>query len=482
MSLVWLLDTPARGAGAEEQTTPESSETGGASAPPLEDFDFGDEFSDLESPEAPAPQVEEEQGANATDWTSRFDLTGYVGLSAAYGFDPDAPKIGEADYHGFTRSRAELSLQLDIFLPANWKARLEGKGFYDGVYRLRGRDDYTDQVLDGYEDGYEKELELVENYVQGSVLPWLDLKLGRQIVNWGYADSFRVLDVLNPLDNREPGLVDIEDLRLPVTMSLVEAFWGDWTLSAAAIHENRLDKLPRYGNPYNPSPVPDPPRDKPKTWGFDPEYAFSAASSMHGFDLSVRYARVYENYPRAELIFEPGNPVPKAHLIYDHISVAGFGAQFTLGSWLFKTENAYRRGLSFVLSGDETTSRLDNLIGIEYYGLPRNQTVAVEFVNQHLHDWQKEYKISPGAIHRNQRDLSLRYTANFFHEKLDLTLVGLLFQLGRDGQIWRLGLEYELSDSITLNSDLAIYQGGDGPVLDTWRHNDRVAFSIQYHF
>ena len=107
-----------------------------------------------------------------------------------------------------------MNLQLDVDLPWDWKGRVAGFGFYDWAYFANGRDDYTDDVR----DIYEWEVDFQEVWVQGSLLDDLDLKVGRQIVNWGRSDTLRVLDVLNPLDNREPGLTDIEDLRRPVSM------------------------------------------------------------------------------------------------------------------------------------------------------------------------------------------------------------------------------------------------------------------------
>ena len=64
---------------------------------------------------------------------------------------------------------------------------------------------------------------------------------------WGKSDNLRVTDVLNPLDNREPGLVDIEDLRLPTTMTKLDLYLGDWNLSGMVVHEVRFNKAPALG-------------------------------------------------------------------------------------------------------------------------------------------------------------------------------------------------------------------------------------------
>lgn len=106
---------------------------------------------------------------------------------------------------------------------------------------------------------YESDTEFREIFIRGKINPRLDLKVGRQIVVWGKSDNFRVVDVLNPPDLREPGLVDIENLRLPSCKSRLDYYQGDWSLSGLAIHEIRFDKLPPYGSDFYPFPVKLPP-------------------------------------------------------------------------------------------------------------------------------------------------------------------------------------------------------------------------------
>ncbi len=65
------------------------------------------------------------------------------------------------------------------------------------------------------------------------------------------SDTLRVLDVLNPLDNREPGRADIEDLRRPVTMVKLDWHIGrNWRLTGIAIPEIRFDDLPALGTDF----------------------------------------------------------------------------------------------------------------------------------------------------------------------------------------------------------------------------------------
>ena len=94
--------------------------------------------------------------------------------------------MGETDYRGLSRLRGELNLDIDIYLPHEWKGLLSGRTFYDAIYELTD-EEYTDEVL----ETYESEAEIGEAWIQGSVTKNLDLKIGRQILVWGKSDNIQ---------------------------------------------------------------------------------------------------------------------------------------------------------------------------------------------------------------------------------------------------------------------------------------------------
>ena len=157
---------------------------------------------------------------------SFLSIDGYLKLSSVYAYLAHEAAGTDTSWRGLTRLRPEIKLELDADLSEAWQARVSGHVFYDAAYSINGRDNYISDVL----DNYEKELEFDEVYLQGSLIKDLDLKAGRQIVVWGRSDNIRITDVLNPLDLRWPGLVDIEKLRLPVTMTKLDYYIKGWSL------------------------------------------------------------------------------------------------------------------------------------------------------------------------------------------------------------------------------------------------------------
>jgi hypothetical protein len=441
-----------------------------------------------------------------------WDLTGSVSLGGSVNYlkhDAFAGPGETTDYGGLQRLRTRLNLQLDVDLPFEWKGRVAGFGFYDWAYLANGRNNYTREVL----DEYEWEVDFQEVWVQGSLLDDLDLKVGRQIVNWGRSDSLRVLDVLNPLDNREPGLVDIEDLRRPVTMVKVDYYLGDWALSAIAIPEIRFSLNPRFGSDFAPVTASlgtfaafASPEDKPSESFNNTQWAAALMGIFSGWDVSFHYARMYRDLeyldPRVVLtdLGPPFGfvPIPSAgtELRHSRITLVGSGANYTIGSWLFKAEIAWIDGIDYTTStlvalgplgfvdvptGIVEKSRLDFMGGIEYYGFT-DTNIALEVVNRHIFGYRNDMRPIFG-LKENTLETALRITRTFMNERLELTALGIVFgSYAQDGSVVRLDFRYDLRDALELGGGIVFYQKGDFAPFDTIKRNDRFFFEIKYSF
>lgn len=413
-----------------------------------------------------------------------WNLTGSASLASSINFIDHRSATG-TDYTDLQKLRGRLNLQLDLELPRAWKARFAGYGFYDFAYRLQGRSKYTDAVL----DDYEWEVDSQDMYVRGEVVEDLDLKVGRQIVNWGRSDTLRVLDVLNPLDNREPGLADIEDLRLPVSMARLDYYRGAWSLTAIAIPEMRFDKNPPVGSDFVPSAQPLPPERTP-TPSFDhTEWAARAMGIFEGWDVSLHFARYWDDTTH----LAPGVATPFVAR-HSRLLMAGAGGNYTLGSWLFKGELAYIDGLDYTvvdgppgtppgpMSGVRTVdkARLDTMGGIEYYGIAET-SIALEIVNRHIHDFESRMRAFDAQ--RDALEGALRITADFMNARLHTTVLGVVFgERAQDGSIVRLEADYDLRDAVVVTAGILLFQNGDPLEVSAIDDNDRLFFEIKYSF
>jgi len=156
------------------------------------------------------------------------------------------------------------------------------KSYYDFVYQLENLT---------VPKGYKSEIELNELNIELEILPNLDFKIGRQVVVWGKSDSIRITDILNPLDNRKPGLVDIKNLRLGRTMSKLDYYVDNLNYSIIALHENRFSKNPKSGSDFKSATDLNEihPDDSFENTGI----AISLTGAFEGYDIGVYYANTY---------------------------------------------------------------------------------------------------------------------------------------------------------------------------------------------
>lgn len=405
---------------------------------------------------------------------SVIGLDGYFKLGASFNFAHDAPDPDEADWRDLSRLRSELQLELTVKPDSPWQAFVSGKGFYDAAYAIKGRDQFTDDVLDDYED----EAELREAYVLISPTASLDVKVGRQTVVWGKSDNIRVTDVLNPLDLREPGLTDIEDMRLPVTMTRVDYFKGPWRCTGVAVHEIRFNKAPVFGHDFFPATAPLPPEKKPANGGSNTEFGLAISGVFSGWDIAFYGARIFNDVPHVKRVREDAG-LERRHA---RLCMAGAAANLAMGNFLLKTEAAYFSGLEFYNTPGTDYDRIDVLAGAEYSGF-HETTVSLEAVIRHVNDFPDILESSPDNAVKDEFQTALRVEREFLNDTLKLTLLALTYGItGQDGALQRLSAQYDLTDAIQLTGGVALYHSGDLAGFETIGDNDRLYMEVKYHF
>jgi hypothetical protein len=434
------------------------AETGGGSA--LDGFD---------SSEEPAQSDAQREGAAEPP----FEIDGELFLASSFNYAHSAPRPGNADYRGLSRLQAGMRLAVDAEGPAGIHAHVSGRAFRDLAYAIKDRDDFTHGVL----QTYESDLELGEAWLRASPLPRVDLKVGRQIVVWGRSDTLRVLDVLNPVDEREPGIADLSDMRLPVAMTRVDGYFGRWTATGIAIHETRQNKEPVPGSDFFPpiggAPIPGVLR--PGHGGRDTQWAGALTGVFPGWDVSLHYASFYSEVPYLS------GPPPGFLNFRVRNQLFGASASWTSGNWLLKGEVAQRRGIRFA-SVQRHFSRTDFLAGIEYSRSSSSQA-ALEIAVRQLHGHESALLQFPDFTRRRRVETSLRYSVSLWNDRLRSTLLGIVFgEHAQDGTAYRLSFGYDLRDAWTLEGGIIVFEEGELPPLSAFDENDRVYLGVSYSF
>ncbi|NOQ46508.1 MAG: hypothetical protein GQ559_07525, partial [Desulfobulbaceae bacterium] len=248
--------------------------------------EFDDVLSGFDEPASEQTDRLDADDDTTPDW---LELGGSVGTAFSVNFAHDAPGQDEADFRDLSMLRTTVALDSELTF-GGWQIKISGHGFYDAAYSIQGRKQYTGALL----NLYEQELEFDDAYLIGSLTPSLDIKTGRQVVVWGKSDNVRVTDILNPLDNRLPGMVDIKNRRLPVTMTKLDYYTGAWNLSGIMIHEVRFDKNPVFNSDFFPGKGPLPSENTPGFSIDNQQYALALNGIFSGWDLSLYGAWIFD--------------------------------------------------------------------------------------------------------------------------------------------------------------------------------------------
>jgi len=368
--------------------------------------------------------------------------------------------------------RFDLGLETQYRFNEQWRLYASGRAQWDAAYTINGRENYTPEVLDAYEEF----IEWTDTFVEGRIAQ-LELKIGRQIVAWGNSETLRITDILNPLDLREPGLTDIEDLRLPVCMTRLDLPVGRIHLTAIAIHEIRFDRSSVIGHDFYPIDRALPPEAVPSSSWSNMEFAFSASSTFSGWDLSLYFAEVFDD--QAHLEFEP--PL-SFELVHSRIQMFGAAWDMAINNTLLKAEAAHFDGLEFFSLPGEKFSRTDTMLGLEYSGFT-DTSITFEAVRRHIHGWQDQLALAPDFASESRTDWVFRLSRFFLHQTLSVNLVGISFgTTGENGSMERLEARYDLNDSVEITGGIVFYHSGDHDHIADYGDNDRLFLEITYRF
>jgi hypothetical protein len=416
----------------------------------------------------PATRNEHQDGVYAV----RFN--GHASFRSTYNYAHKKPEANETDWRGLSSLRSEVMLEIDTKLGENWSARISGIAAYDVAYDLNGRDSYTNEV----QDNYIEEAELLETYVQGRLLRYLDVKAGRQIVVWGNLDNIRVTDVLNPLNIREIGVTDIEDRRIPVNMLKIDAYIFNWTLSGLAIPEIRFNKNPEYGSDFYPADLPPVHEDTPESGFENMEYALSASGVFSGWDIAFYWADVYSDeshLKRLPALFQ-------VELAHTHLNLYGAAFDVAFGNWLLKFEVAHITGLKYFNTADETYSRTDVGAGIEFSGFSET-ILGLELVRRHINDYDDVLENEPDNLEKISTQSAVMLTKTWLNETLSLTILASAFGTDlKKGSLQRYELVYDISDDLLVKGGRVAYQSGSTTGFNNIGDNDRLFIEFKYSF
>ncbi len=375
-------------------------------------------------------------------------LNGFLDARTGYRLQED-PYAGD-------RPLAEARLQLDGAVHADWfRLSLRADLVADDVTRERAVD---------LEAGTGP-VDLREANVLLTPAPFLDLKIGRQILTWGTGDLLFINDLF-PKDWRSffAGR-DEEYLKAPSDAVLVSLFPALATIDIAYTPRFDADRAisgerfsywnPMLGRRAGRDAVADP--DQPDRWGRDDEIALRVSRNVRGHELAG-YA--YHGFWKSPEGFDPVAMQPA----FRRLTVYGASARGNVSGGILNLEGGYYDSRDDRAGADPfvPNSQVRALVGYDRE-LRRNLTGGLQYYLEWMQDYSGYRRSLDAGMPARDEDrhvVTLRLTQQLLAQTLTLSLFGYWSPSDRDGYL-RPVVKYKASDAVLLTAGANVFLGAD---------------------
>jgi len=324
------------------------------------------------------------------------------------------------------------------------------------------------------------DLELHEAYLHHSTQDW-ELRLGRQIVRWGKADQISPVDNVNPEDQREFVIPELEDRKIPNWMARLRLFPGDLTLEGVFIPFFRKNTFDYFGNTWALLGVDDQgleiDEDEPDQGMDSADWGLRSSASMAGWDVALSYMRATQKTPH--LRFDPLSPQgPTLHADYRKQHIIGWEFETTVDKFGFRGEGAYfdEQSLATQSMNSVTRPMTHSVIGVDYLG-EADWYVNVQLSHQHIFDHDEDILF----LRQDNFYLSGEINKEFWRGNTMLKL-GYAVDLHDGGSFFtpEAILTYFTNLELTLGAN--VFFGPKDSYFGRYDDNDQAFFKAVYHF
>ena len=303
--------------------------------------------------------------------------------------------------------------------------------------------------------------------------PELLLSIGNQVWVTGHADYLRGIDIWNPLDQRLPGLMDLESLRVPVFLIRARYQLGPVHVDWVANPLFQADLLPRSDSDY--SFGPDLTRYWPETNLQTLPWGLSVQGQIRDLEWGLYHAQLFDRQFHVKL-----QPEPQAH--YAFIQRDGVSARMPWRDLVFKGELAYRQHLRYGPI-ERPFSRWDLLLGLDYFGIKKTQ-IGIELLRRQVMDYAPILMSQFPYVAEHDIETVMSYQRDFYREQVQaLVLWGRLGTGSNEPYYLKGQLDIELGEQRDLSIGYIDYQSGNrASIFDYFVGQDRFFANMTVSF
>ena len=434
-------------------------------------------------------------------------------LSSEFAGDPAQKQASRSkvqlDLHGYLESRNRLRTTDSEFISTRQRLWLEGNCGY-GAPETIGAQPPLRMFVSGAVDVDPKAAGLSDDhddarlYIEEAFLtvdrPGWDVVIGRKIHRIGTGDGINPMDLINPLDYRDPFATGSSDAREPVLLGLATINlpapgpFQEANLDMIVVPLARVNRLNAPGSVWE-SPglrelraghaegryvLED--QEKPDQAFDQAEYEFRLAATLSGWDLALIGFYGYLDSPALKREYRTGqNGLEELHITPVHPDFCAFGLTFAKGldRSTLRGEVSVKPDLPVTTADDrvpgfERTTVVEGVLGID-------RTFGTNFyVNlQYFYTWTKQAEkfTSPTWSHGITYDVH----DTFLHDDLEAGIRGILGFTGQ-GRTFETYAQYQLADDWLFEASLLFFEGCESGAYGQYGDNDMVTLRVRYSF
>lgn len=382
-----------------------------------------------------------------------------------------------------------------------WVFHGEAHGEYDLAYRH-----HASRFKEATKDVYQQQLYIREGY--GSyTFAQLDFTFGRQIIANGMVNLDSVLDVLNPLDMRTPGISEIDDLKMGLLMSKMGYFWGDHALELIVVHEASFGLRSPPVGPYGPlnglvkdSLLPSPAKER--ILGADID--FQHVPQQFSPDNQSGLLRMTTHYPAVDLAVCVGSILDSAGVLVplsptqllqvgaftmaiDHprYTLVGLSLSHPHDNFVFSLDAGYFRDFMVMTRGyfaPQLFAAQKTDIWASSGGIRWEKAGLGSIVGQIKKKWLKR-RIVP-LMTLDKPEILVRLQKKYQLERITASVMAGIFGVhAEQGAYYRVEIDYAVDDQMQLKITSIAYSPGEQTGwLNGFDQHDQLGMAIRYDF
>ncbi len=318
--------------------------------------------------------------------------------------------------------------------------------------------------------------------------------VGRKMVRWGTGDGINPLDLINPLDHRDPFASGRSDNRLPVFLGQASfslpapGTVQELSLEVVAAPLAKVNRLSAPGSAWESEPLREirlaeahktlelAEQELPKQWFEQGKHLLHLAATWEGWDFGLAGYSGLRNDPvlvgsmdsEGKFRITPQHP---------HMTAVGFTFAKSLNRSTLRGELAFKPSYPIQKNDNGATDfyrkdMIEGVIGIDRT-FSANRYINVQYFST----------FTPDNTYNNRTENGLTYEISelFFKDNLKIGVSGII---GLSEQGWTIQpcAEYQFGDDWIVTFSVLIFEGEKDGIYGQYDENDFISLKLRRTF